>query len=168
MKHLKSLLVAALLTLGVSATNAQKVAHIDFESLVASMPETVKMQADLEKLGKTYGEEIQSAQKALKAKVDKYTAEEVSQTQAQNEARIKEVQTDQAKLQQLQQAAQQEIAEKRNAILDPIVKKAQEAINAVAKSKGIAYVLDSKALIVKEGDDLLKAVQTKLGITATK
>ncbi|MFC2110410.1 OmpH family outer membrane protein [Bacteroidota bacterium] len=167
MKHLKSLLVAALLTLGVSTiSNAQKVAHINFEELVASMPATIKMQADLEKLGKTYGEEIQTAQKALKAKVDKYTAEEVSQTQAQNEARIKEVQTDQAKLQQLQQAAQQEIGEKRNAILEPIVKTAQDAINAVAKAKGISYVLDSKALIVKEGEDLLKAVQTKLGITA--
>ena len=54
-----------------------------------------KLQADLEKLGKTYGEEITTAQKALKAKIDKYTAEEVSKTAAQNEERIKEVQEDQ-------------------------------------------------------------------------
>jgi outer membrane protein len=168
MKQLKTFLVAAILTFGVqNFVQAQKVAHIDFEELVASMPETLKMQSDLEKLGKTYGEEITTAQKNLKAKIDKYTAEEVSQTQAQNEARIKEVQTDQAKIQQLQQVAQQEIQQKRNAALEPIIQKAQDAIDEVAKTKGISYVLDAKALIVKKGEDLSDTVKAKLGI-ATK
>lgn len=168
MKQLKHFLVAAILTFGIqNVAQAQKVAHIDFEELVASMPETLKMQSDLEKLGKTYGEEITTAQKNLKAKIDKYTAEEVSQTQAQNEARIKEVQTDQAKIQQLQQVAQQEIQQKRNTALEPIIKKAQDAIDEVAKAKGISYVLDAKALIVKEGEDLSDTVKSKLGI-ATK
>lgn len=165
MKNLKSLLLAAVLTLGISSfAQAQKVAHINFEELVASMPATKKLQADLEKLGKTYGEEITSAQKTLKAKIDKYTAEEISQTQAQNEARIKEVQVDQSKIQQLQQAAQQELQTKEKAALEPIIKSAREAINAVAKAKGVVYVLDAKALIVAEGENLLGAVKTKLGI----
>lgn len=165
MKNLKSLLLAAVLTLGInSISQAQKVAHINFEELVASMPATKKLQADLEKLGKTYGEEITTAQKNLKAKIDKYTAEEVSQTQAQNEGRIKEVQVDQSKIQQLQQAAQQELQQKEKAALEPIIKSAREAINAVAKAKGIVYVLDAKALIVSEGENLLSAVKTKLAI----
>ena len=46
----------------------------------------------------------------------------------------------------------------------PIITKAQNAIKAVAKEKGILYVLDSKALIVSEGEDLAPAVKTKLGI----
>ena len=92
MKQFKTLLAALVMTLGMNSfTQAQKVAHINFEEIVSKMPETLKLQADLEKLGKTYGEEITNAQKALKAKIDKYTAEEVSQTAAQNEARIKEV-----------------------------------------------------------------------------
>ena len=44
-----------------------------------------------------------------------------------------------------------------------------EAINEVAKEKGIVYVFDSapgKGLIVfDKGEDLLKAVQAKLGMT---
>ncbi len=165
MKQFKTFAIAAVLTMGmVQMANAQKVAHINFEEVVANMPETLKLQADLEKLGKTYGEEITTAQKALKAKIDKYTAEEVSKTAAQNEERIKEVQEDQGKIQQLQQVAQQELQQKEKAALDPIIKKAQEAIKAVAKEKSIVYVLDAKALIVLEGEDLLPAVKTSLGI----
>lgn len=165
MKHFKTLLVAAVVTLGMSAfAQAQKVAHINFEEIVSQMPETIKLQADLEKLGQTYGEEITNAQKALKAKIDKYTAEEISQTAAQNEARIKEVQADQGKIQQLQQVAQQELQQKEKAALDPIIKKAQDAIKAVAKQKGVTYVIDSKALIVSEGEDLAPAVKANLGI----
>ena len=165
MKQFKTFVIAAVLTMGMmQMTNAQKVAHINFEEVVANMPETLKLQADLEKLGKTYGEEITTAQKALKAKIDKYTAEEISKTAAQNEERIKEVQEDQGKIQQLQQVAQQELQQKEKAALDPIIKKAQEAIKAVAKEKSIVYVLDAKALIVLEGEDLLPAVKTSLGI----
>ena len=165
MKQFKTFVIAAVLTMGmVQMANAQKVAHINFEEVVANMPETLKLQADLEKLGKTYGDEITNAQKALKAKIDKYTAEEVSKTAAQNEERIKEVQEDQGKIQQLQQVAQQELQQKEKAALDPIIKKAQEAIKAVAKEKSIVYVLDAKALIVLEGEDLLPAVKTRLGI----
>ena len=165
MKQFKTFVIAAVLTMGmVQMANAQKVAHINFEEVVANMPETLKLQADLEKLGKTYGEEITTAQKALKAKIDKYTAEEISKTAAQNEERIKEVQEDQGKIQQLQQVAQQELQQKEKAALDPIIKKAQEAIKAVAKEKSIVYVLDAKALIVLEGEDLLPAVKTSLGI----
>ncbi|MEI6866363.1 OmpH family outer membrane protein [Flavicella sp.] len=165
MKHFKTLLAAVVITLGMSTfTQAQKVAHINFEEIVSKMPETLKLQADLEKLGKTYGEEITSAQKALKAKIDKYTAEEVSQTTAQNEARIKEVQADQGRIQQLQQVAQQELQQKEKSALEPIIKKAQDAIKTIAETKGFEYVLDSKALIVSEGEDLGPAVKTKLGI----
>jgi outer membrane protein len=56
------------------------------------------------------------------------------------------------------------LQQKEKAALDPIIKKAQEAIKAVAKEKSIVYVLDAKALIVLEGEDLLPAVKTSLGI----
>lgn len=165
MKQFKTLIIAAALTLGVSSfSQAQKVAHINFEELVSEMPATKKLQADLEKVGKTYGDEITTAQKELKSKIDKYTSEEGAQTQAQNEARIKEVQAEQSKIVQLQQIAQQDLQTKEKTALDPIIKSAQDAIKEVAKAKGILYVLDSKALIVSEGEDLLPAVKTKLGI----
>ena len=54
MKNLKTLLLIAVFTLGLGGVaNAQKFGHIDFEKLVADMPQTTKLKLDIEKLGKT-------------------------------------------------------------------------------------------------------------------
>ncbi|WP_373941302.1 OmpH family outer membrane protein [Polaribacter sejongensis] len=59
MKNLKSLLLIAVFTLGLAGVaNAQKIGHIDFEKLVAEMPQTKTLKLDMEKLGKTYQDEI--------------------------------------------------------------------------------------------------------------
>ena len=50
--------------------------------------------------------------------------------------------------------------------LNPIIEKAKKAVEDVAASKGIVYVLDAsmgKGLLVKKGEDLFNAVKAKLG-----
>ncbi len=165
MKQLKTTLLVAIIALGFTQlTQAQKVAHINLEEVIASLPESKAMQADIEKLGKTYESEIKSASAALKAKFDKYTAEEGTKTPEENQKRAVEVQQEQAKIGQLQQAAQQELGKKQNELLEPIVKKAQAAIKAYAKEKGFQYVLDARTLIYSEGgEDISGAIKSKLG-----
>ena len=141
-----------------------KIAHIDFEKLVSLMPETKKMEKDLQKLSKTYADEIKTAQNKLKAKYKKYEAEQISQTAAQNKKRAEELQQEQMRLQQLSQTAQQEMQQKQSIALKPILEKAKKAINEVAKKQGILYVLDVKSLIVAEGVNLFPAVKKKLGL----
>lgn len=49
----------------------------------------------------------------------------------------------------------------------PIISKARDAINEVAKEKQILYVFDASAgrgLLVAEGEDLYEAVKAKLGL----
>uniref|UniRef100_A0A2B4R1D0 Protein CobW n=1 Tax=Stylophora pistillata TaxID=50429 RepID=A0A2B4R1D0_STYPI len=144
--------------------NAQKIAHIDFQELVTSMPESKKLNADLEKLSKTYQEEIKAAQTKLQAKLEKYRAEQNSQTVAQNDERNKEIQEENLRLQKLIQTAEQDIARKRNEGLKPIVEKATKAVDKVAKTKGIQYVLQKGAVVYAGGLDLLSAVKKELGI----
>ena len=51
MKSIKLLLLAGVLFLGVNAASAQsKIAHINTEALIAAMPETSQMKADLQKI----------------------------------------------------------------------------------------------------------------------
>ena len=93
MKNLKTLLLIAVFTLGLGGVaNAQKIGHIDFEKLVAEMPQTKELKLDIEKLGKTYQDEIEGMAKKLDAKMKKYTAEQKTQTQEINEIRAQEVQ----------------------------------------------------------------------------
>jgi outer membrane protein len=167
MKNLKTLLLIAVFTLGLGGVaNAQKMGHIDFEKLVAEMPQTNKLKLDIEKLSKTYQDEIEGMAKKLDAKMKKYTGEQKTQTQEINEVRAQEVQQDKARYEQLRQTAYQEMQKKQAEGLNPIIEKAQKAIEEVAASKGVLYVLDSsmgKGLLVKKGEDLFAAVKAKLG-----
>ena len=113
MRNLKSLLLIAVFTLGLGGVaNAQKMGHIDFEKLVAEMPATLKLKADVEKLWKTYQDEIESMGKTIEAKMKKYTAEQNTQTKEINELRGKEVQEDNQRFETLRQTAYQEMQKK--------------------------------------------------------
>lgn len=168
MRNFKTLLLIAVFTLGLGGVaNAQKVAHIDFEKLIAEMPETIKLKADIEKLGKTYQDEVEGMAKKLDAKIKKYTSESPSQAKEINDSRAQEVQQERARYEQLRQTAYEDMQKKQAEGLQPIIEKAQKAIDAVAAEKGILYVLDSSmskgVVLVKKGEDLFNAVKAKLG-----
>lgn len=165
MKHFKTLLLIAVLTLGFGSIQAQnKTAHINFQELVILMPEIKVMNDELAKLDKTQQDDLKAADLALKAKLAKYKSEAASQTEAENQKRQLEVQNDEQRLYSTSQVAQKTMGEKRNEKLAPIVEKAQKAINDVAKEKGIAYVFDSSSLLTATGTDLMADVKAKLGI----
>jgi outer membrane protein len=165
MKHFKTLLLIAVLTLGFGSIQAQnKTAHINFQELVILMPEIKVMNDELAKLDKTQQDDLKAADLALKAKLAKYKSEDASQTEAENQKRQLEVQNDEQRLYSTAQVAQKTMGEKRNEKLAPIVEKAQKAINDVAKEKGIAYVFDSSSLLTATGTDLMVDVKAKLGI----
>ena len=167
MKNFKSLLLIAVFTLGFGGVaNAQKSGHIDFEKLVAEMPATKKLKLDIEKLGKTYQDEVEGMAKKLDAKMKKYTQEQNTQTKEINEIRAKEVQQENQRYEQLRQTAYQDMQQKQADGLKPIIEKAQKAIEEVAAAKGVLYVFDAsmgKGLLVKKGEDLYAAVKAKLG-----
>jgi outer membrane protein len=168
MKNLKSLLFIAVFALGMSGVaNAQKIAHIDFSKVVASMPEMQALNKNLEKIEKTWKDELLGMEKKLEAKYKKYSAESATQSKAINDKRTLEVQNDQQRLSKSRQMAQQDMQQKMNDGLAPIVDKARKAIQEVADSKGIVYVIDSsKGILItfEKGVDLYPAVKTKLGL----
>ena len=167
MKNLKTLLLIAIFTLGlVGVTNAQKVGHIDFEKLIAEMPQTKTLKLDMEKLGKTYQDEIVGMEKKIEATQKKYVAESKTQTKETNDKRVQELQGEAAKIDQARKFAYQDMQKKQNEGLQPIIEKAQKAIEDVAAAKGVLYVIDAsigKGLLVKKGEDLFGAVKSKLG-----
>ena len=115
MNKLKTTLLIAIIAIGFTQfASAQKVAHIDIEEVIASMPETKAMAAEIEKLGKTYETDIQTAAANFRAKVDKYKAEQQSQTPEENQKRAVEVQQEEVRLQQMEMGARQELQKKQN------------------------------------------------------
>ena len=66
----------------------------------------------------------------------------------------------------MRQTAYQDMQKKQADGLNPIIEKAQKAIEDVAAAKGIVYVFDAsvgKGLLVSKGEDIFAAVKAKLG-----
>lgn len=169
MKNFKTLLFTAALIIGVTSfTQAQsKVAHINTQDLIKSMPEMNTAQAEMDKLGKTYEADIQSMVTEYQNKMKQYEAESGNKTDEENQKRIVEVQTMQQNIQQYQGQAQQEMQKKEIDLLKPITEKAKAAILKVARAQGFDYVLDSTqggGVIMADGKNLIDDVKKALGI----
>ena len=168
MKNLKNLILAATCIIAGNFTaHAQsKVAHINTQELVESMPEMQSAKSELEKLAKTYETDIQAMATELQNKVKQYDAESTTKTDEENSKRLQEVQSMEQSIRQYQAQAQQDLQKKEIELLKPITEKAKAAILKVGSNQGFDYVLDSsqgQGVIMASGKDLLVAVKSELG-----
>ena len=93
MKTVKTLLIAATMFLGANqAMQAQaKVAHINVQELMTTMPDMKNAQAQLKQLGESYDKTYTSMATEYQTKMQKYEAEAKTVTEAINETRMKEL-----------------------------------------------------------------------------
>ena len=164
MKKLSVLFAAVIMLVTAGAVNAQKVASMDYEAVLAAMPETKKMTTDLDTFSKTKGDELQKQAEAFQKEVQQYQADGAKMTEAQRSAKEGELQKKQQNLQQLQQTAQNDLAQRRDASVKPIIDKLNNAVAKVAKANGFDFIIDSTALIYKGGPDATPLVKKELGL----
>ena len=168
MKHFKTILFVAALFIGsTSFMNAQsKVAHINTQELVESMPKMKAAQGELEKLAKTYEVSIQEMATEYQNKVKQYDAEASTKTDEENGKRIQELQEFEQNIREFQAQAQQEMQKKQQELTSPVFEKAKNAILKVGQAQGYDYVLDAsqgQGVIFAGGKDLLQDVKSELG-----
>lgn len=169
MKHFRLLLIAVVLFASATSfvTAQEKVAHIDTQALVESMPEMRSAQSQLEKLQKTYDTEIKAQAKELETRIKQYDAEASTKTEEENAKRIQEVQGMQNNIRAYREQALKDLQQKEVDIFQPILEKARTAIQKTARAQGVQYVLDSatgNGVILADGKDLLADVKKELGI----
>lgn len=168
-KLIKTLAVVILTVFAVNAQAQTKVGHINLSELVGFMPEAKKANAEIDTMQAQLLKEIDRKSNEFKFKFDQYKQDVAKGTllpsiQKMREEELNNLNQD---LQNFQMRAQDDLDKKRVELYQPIIKKAQDAVNAVAKDKGYTYVLDSSAgtvLFSSEADDLMAAVKTKLNI----
>lgn len=166
MKQLKTLAIAIVLFIGTQVSAQTKVAHIDVQALMTSMPEMKTAQDQMKKIQDTYDKDYKNMVTEYQTKLQKYEQESATAGDALNETRTKEMQDMGNRIQQFQQTAQKELSQKEMDLIKPIMEKAQAAIKKVAKEKGFNYVLDSttgSGVLVADGTDLLADVKKSLG-----
>jgi len=168
MKQLIQLFAFAFLMIApIQIANAQsKVAHIDVQKLITDMPEVIAAQKELEKLQKTYTNDIQNTIKELQVKQQTYSADAANQTEITNQARAEELQSMQQNIQKFEKTAGEDLQKKQQNMMTPLIEKARAAIEKVAAAQGFDYVLDSTPggfVIMAKGKDLIEDVKKELG-----
>jgi len=166
MKHLKTLLFATAFFVGATSFIAaqSKIAHVDRQDIVKSLPGYKTAQDEIKKLGSTYEAEMKSNLEELDKKLKQYNAEAEGKSEEENLKRMQEVEGMKQAISQYQQQAQQGIQKKEVDLLKPLVEKVDAAIDKVAAAKGFDYVMDKSVFIRASGTDLTADVKASLGI----
>ena len=157
----------SLLTFGFTS-QAQKFGHINYEELVAAMPERDEAQKTLEK---EYNE-MKSILESMSVEFNKkllasQSADTLSETGKKMLAQ--ELQDMQTRIEQYQRNGEQHLAQRQQELLEPLLDKAEKAIKAVATKEGFLYIFDvstgSQVLFFSDKSiDIMPLVKKELGI----
>ncbi len=168
MNKLKIFLAAAVITFTASTASAQKTGYIRVDDVVALMPETGKLNDMLTKY------QNDSLQPRFNYTLSEYQRKDSivngkdslkTPIAVRNKMR-EEMQQDLYELQNWQGIVQNLMQAKEQSLLEPLYKKAIDAIQTVSKESGYTYVYTKEALLVAPpADDLLPLVAKKLKLT---
>lgn len=171
---LKSLIIAALFMFSGTVMAQQKIGHINSGELLQSMPEVKTADSNFDAFRVEKLSELEAMEKERQGKIATYQEKYKNLSEANRETLGQEldvlgqeIQTMGERIGELDQKAQEDLARKREELYQPILAKAEAAVQAVAKAQGFAYVFDTanQALVFFEGGtDITDAVKTQLGI----
>ena len=168
MKKIVTVLVVVMgLMLTGKSTNAQnKIGYVSMQELITAMPEYKKADTAMNEFQTALGQNYDDMVKEYNEQSVLVTGKDTAKfTAAQLELKRKAVGDLLQKLQGWQTQAQQLAQQKNQELIAPIQKKALEAIQAVAKDNGYAYVISKDQLLVSPpADDILPLVKKKLGL----
>ena len=167
MNKIKLFAAAAVLFLSATQADAQKTGYIRVDDVVALLPETAKLQTTLQSY------QSDSLQPRFAYTLSEFQRKDsivngkdsLKTPKAARDKMREEMQQDYYELQNWQQISQQMMQNKQEQLLEPLYRKAIDAIQQVAKEKGYSYVYTKDALLVAPpADDLLPLVATKLNL----
>jgi outer membrane protein len=179
---MKTLIKVGVVAVGLFFTGTvvkaqQKFAHINSADLLQVMPDVKQADAKFQTFQKQKQSEIELMQNEYQKKLTVAQEKEKTLSEANKLVVGKELETMGKELQDLGkrindtgEKAKQELAAKQDELYQPIFKKAGDAISAVAKEKGYAYVFDVSqpgVVFFDGGENIMDLVKAKLGIAAT-
>ncbi|MCE3279012.1 MAG: outer membrane protein [Bacteroidetes bacterium] len=165
---IKIAVVSALVVVSSFTANAQKMAHINLDSLISVMPETKVATQAVQDYAKQLETQVTAMQTELQSKYEDFQAKQGDMPALVKASKEKELNDLNQRIQDFQQQAQQDYQKKSAELSKPVYEKAKKAIDQVAKDNGFKYVLDTSTGLViynEPADDIFNLVVKKLGIT---
>ena len=156
----------AVMSVGFSQVNA-KLGYIDSNELLEMMPGKDSIQQVLQDYGKMLETQLQTMYAEYQTKVQDYQTNSATMSDIIRQTKEKELADLETRIQTFQQQADTDLQDKQVQLLQPLLDKAKNAINAVAKENGYTYIFDvgtGAFLYYETGDNILPKVKAKLGL----
>jgi outer membrane protein len=145
-----------------------KFGHINSQELLESMPERETARKQLEEYSQMLQKEMEAMQTEYQTKVTAYLEKQATFSDLVKKSKEQEIQEMQRRVQEFQQTAQQDYQQKQAELIQPIMDKAQAAIEKVGKDNGFIYIFDLSAGAVvyqsAQSIDVLPLAKKELGI----
>ena len=165
----KFLLAICITILSGQLAFAQKIGHVNSNDLLLAMPERATIETETQNHAKQLEAQLLTMQRELETKYQDFQAKESLMTDAIREDKIKELTSLEQRLNEFQERAQADLQQKEQELTGPLITKAKDAINKVAKENGYTYIIDSGVgvlLYIDEttADDIMPLVKKELGL----
>lgn len=158
---------ALLFTAALTGLQAQKIAHVNVDSLLSMMPETKVAATAAEAVSNNLNQEMIAMQSEFEAKYKDYLEKEATMSELLKKNKQEDLRQLEQRTADFRTQAQQEYQRKTAELTKPIMEKAKKAIAAVAKDGGYKFVLDTSpqtttVLYSDPSEDILLLVKKKL------
>jgi len=163
----KIIILNLLLLINVSLIAQTKFGYIDSSELLSIMPEKKTAEGELQTFANSLESQLSAMQSEYQASVQDYQNNEASYTDLVKQDKIAEIQGLEQRIQAFNQNAQNALQKKEQELLEPILSKARNAIENVAKDGKFTYIFDASMgsiLYADESENVMSLVKKKLGL----
>ncbi|MCQ2314254.1 MAG: OmpH family outer membrane protein [Bacteroidales bacterium] len=171
MKKLVRFLLVVVLAAGIQTTvkaQAQKFGHVDSSEILQLLPERATAEKAFQNYMVELDKELQNMAGEYQSKLADYQANQATMSALVKQSKEKELTDLGQRIQEYQSNAEVEAQKKQVELMEPLIKKVQDAVNAVGKEQGFTYIFDkSIGAVVYLGDsaiDITNDVKKKLGL----
>jgi outer membrane protein len=160
-------LLAALFSFCSLFSFAQKIGHVNGQDIIEHMPEYKTAYDELNVFKKQFEDQLIEMQKKYEGMVADF---EAKSKQPMNDLiknqLIQGIEDQRNRIYEFQEVASNEVAKEEENRVKPILEKAKNTIEKVAKANGFTYVIDSSTgvLLYMGGTDMAPLVCAELGI----
>jgi len=166
------LLIVLAISLSLSAFSQQRFGYIDSEYILGNIPEYKEAQKELDRLAANWQKDIEKRFSSIDSMYKQYQVEAITlpeNLKQKREESIIKAEQDAKELQRKRFGKDGDLFKKREELVKPIQDRVFNAIEAIAKDRGYAFVFDvAGSMTIVYADpkfDLNDMVMQRLGIT---
>ncbi|MEY5048450.1 MAG: hypothetical protein RLZZ175_1809 [Bacteroidota bacterium] len=161
------------LVASAQTTKSIRIGYTNVDYILANLPDSKAIEAELKSFKAQLDNQLQAKSKEFQEKYDAYLKGEKMMAEPIKADKQRELQDLDARIKEFEQNAEASLQKKQQTLLQPVLKKVEDAIKKVANENGFTYVFNSDAgygttpvlLHAPESDNISDLVLKSLGVT---